>query len=270
MSDDLVITSLQNERIKAIRALEMRKTRKETGLFVAEGAALIISARDHGHQPVTLAHLAGSAREGVVNGLTTWARQAGADVLAVSSAVLEKIAAKDNPSNVIGVFRQRTTAPPDPACVPRDATWVLLDEVRDPGNLGTILRTVDAAGAAGVILSGTTCDPWSPECVRASMGSIFAVPIVRLERPLVLDLIASWKGDTIATVLSATTDFRRGEWSGPTLIVMGGEGPGLPDELSAACRHAVKVPMAGQLDSLNLAVATALVLYEVRRESLRL
>jgi RNA methyltransferase, TrmH family len=142
--------------------------------------------------------------------------------------------------------------------------------VRDPGNLGTIIRTIDAVGAAGVILVGTCCDPYSVEAIRATMGSIFSVPLVKMERAGFLDLVKTWPGDVVATHLDATEDFRKAAYNGPELIVMGGEGPGLSVELAEASTRRVKIPMAGNLDSLNLAIATALTLYQVRGPRLKL
>jgi RNA methyltransferase, TrmH family len=264
------ITSLQNERIKAIRALEMRKVRKETGQFVAEGASILITAREHGFAPATLVYRAGSATSGPAQGLVDWALKAGADVLEVSEAVLGKIASKDNPQSMLAVFRQRWAELPDAARMARGDVWVALEEVRDPGNLGTILRTVDAVGAAGVMLIGASCDPYARECVRATMGSIFAVPVVKATREAFLDWRKSWTGDVVATHLEAREDFRKADYEAPTLLVMGSEGPGLSQAMAAACSKSVKIPMAGRLDSLNLAVATALMLYQIRGPHLTL
>jgi RNA methyltransferase, TrmH family len=262
------ITSLQNERVKAIRALEMRKVRKETGLFVAEGASLLVTARAHGFAPETLVY---RAAEGVVaKGLVAWALKSGAEVLEVSEAVLAKLASKDNPQSLLAVFRQRWAPPPDAASVPRADTWIALEEVRDPGNLGTIIRTADAVGAAGVILVGTSCDPYSRECVRATMGSIFAVPLVRMTREAFLAWRQGWPGDVVGTHLDGKEDFRKASYRAPALLVMGSEGPGLSEPLIEACTRLVKIPMAGQLDSLNLAVATALMLYQIRGPQLKL
>lgn len=262
------VTSLQNERVKAIRALEMRKVRKETGLFVAEGAALIVAAREHGFVPETLVFR--GAEGGVARGLVDWALREGTEVLEVSESVLAKLAAKDNPQSMLAVFRQRWGALPQPATVQRADVWVALEEVRDPGNLGTIVRTVDAVGAKGVILVGQSCDPYSHEAVRASMGSIFAVPLVKATREALLDWRRGWPGEVVGTHLAATEDFRAATYEGPVLLLMGSEGPGLSEALVAACTRRVKIPMAGDLDSLNLAVATALMLYEIRRPNLAL
>lgn len=263
------ITSLQNERVKAIRALDMRKIRRETGHFIAEGASILVTAREHARSPETLVYQVGTASEGVARGLVQWALGGGAEVLEVSEAVLGKLAAKDNPQTMLAVFRQRWAEAPVPERVPGDATWLVLEEVRDPGNLGTIVRTVDAVGGAGIILAGTCCDPHSRECVRASMGSIFAVPLVRMEEAGLLRLIATWAGDVVGAHLQGTADFRHVTYRGPVLLLMGSEGPGLGDELGGACTRLVKIPMAGRLDSLNLAVAAALALYQIRGPNLK-
>ncbi|HZT50126.1 MAG TPA: RNA methyltransferase, partial [Hyphomicrobiaceae bacterium] len=118
------ITSLQNERVKLIRSLEMRKARRETGLFAAEGAAVLVTAREAGWRPRMLAFLAGSAQSGVPRGLVAWGEAAGAECLEVSEAVLGKLAAKDNPQTMLGVFEQRWAPEPQAAAVAQDATWL--------------------------------------------------------------------------------------------------------------------------------------------------
>ena len=125
-------------------------------------------------------------------------------------------------------------------------------------------------GASGAILIGDSCDPYSREAVRASMGSIFNVALVRMSLERFLAWAEGWAGDIVGTHLSATEDFRAVTYRQPTLLAMGSEGPGLSPALAAACSRLVKIPMAGRLDSLNLAVATALMLYEMRKDRLRL
>lgn len=265
-----VVTSLQNDQVKFVRSLRMRKVRRETGMFVVEGAAVIISARQAGWQPHTLIY-AGTERGSAATGeLVSWASQAGADCLEVSEAIIGKLASKDNPQSVMAVFELRWAPALDVAAEPRDSVWLALEEVRDPGNLGTIIRTADAVGARGIILVGPGCDPYSPEATRATMGSIFSVPLMRLDRPQFVDWIKRWPGDVVGTHLSAATDFRSVGYRGPTMLLMGSEGSGMSDEMAQACTQLVKVPMAGRLDSLNLAVATALVLYQIRGPHLKL
>ena len=266
----LVITSLQNDRVKAIRALDMRKERKATGLFVAEGASILMTARENGWSPVTLVALSQTLGQGVVKELARWTGAQGGDVMEVSTAVLGKLASKENPQSLLGVFRQRQAPLPDVSSLGEGDVWLVLEEVRDPGNLGTIIRTVDAVGGRGVILVGQCCDPWSRECVRATMGSVFAVPIARVERGGFLDWRVQWPGDVVATHLSAREDFRIARYRSPTLLMMGSEGPGLSAALDAVASRRVKIPMAGRVDSFNLAVATALVLYQMRGAQLKL
>jgi TrmH family RNA methyltransferase len=184
--------------------------------------------------------------------------------------VLGKLAAKENPQTMLGVFEQQWKAMPDPPKVAKDSAWLALEGIRDPGNLGTIIRTVDAVGASGILLIGASCDPYSRESVRATMGSIFNVPLVRTEAEPFRAWAARWPGDVVGTHLSATEDFRAAPYREPVLMLMGSEGPGLTDQLAKVCSRLVKIPMAGRLDSLNLAVATALMLYEVRRPRLHL
>jgi TrmH family RNA methyltransferase len=265
------ITSLQNDRVKAIRALDMRKQRRESGLFVAEGASVVISARDNGRVPRTLVvRTAGDdAPSRITQELVSWALSEGVEVLEVSTPVMEKLAAKDNPQTLLAVYAQVWAQLPVPSSVPPEQTWLVLEGIRDPGNLGTIIRTADAVGASGVILAGQCCDPHSREAVRASMGSIFAMPIARATEAELHDLMRAWPGDTVGTHLSATADFRQVDYRGPTLLVMGSEGPGLTEATTRACSLLVRIPMTGRLDSLNLAVATALTLYQIRKDALR-
>lgn len=265
-----VVTSLQNEQVKFIRSLDMRKVRRETGLFSVEGAALIVTARDSGWLPRTLIYAAGEKQRPIVGDLVEWALAAGADCLEVTEAIIAKLASKENPQNVMAVFEQRWASPPVAAAAPADGAWLALEQVRDPGNLGTIIRTADAVGVGGIMLIGASCDPYSPEAARATMGSIFSVPVARLDHSSFLQWLASWPGDVVGTHLSGTDDFRKVAYRSPTLLVMGSEGVGLSPELTATCTRLVKIPMAGRLDSLNLAVATALALYQIRGPNLRL
>jgi TrmH family RNA methyltransferase len=263
------ISSLANPLVKEIRGLSLSKNRKASGLFVAEGLKLVADAVEAGWTVRTLVHAANVGAQPLVQRLaaTTYAR--GGTVLSVSEAVLAKISRRDNPQTVIGVFEQKLM--PASAVKPQPGdVWVALEAVRDPGNLGTIVRTADAVGAAGIILVGDTVDPFSVEAVRATMGSIFAVPLARMSRGEFARIAAGWPGTVVGTHLAATTDYRDTEYRAPVLLVMGGEQAGLTPEAAQAARTLVKIPMVGKADSLNLAVATAVMLFEIRRGSLKL
>lgn len=262
------ITSLQNERVKLIRSLEMRKVRRETGLFVAEGASVLLMARDAGWTPKMLVFLAGTERAGANRDLVAWAMRSDAEILEVSEAVLAKIAAKENPQSVLAVFEQRWCDFPASVDAKKDALWVALEAIRDPGNLGTIIRTADAVAASGLLLIGQTVDPYSREAVRASMGSVFNTPLVRLQPEAFLALAKGWRGAIVGTHLAARQDFRTLAYDRATIVLMGSEGPGLSEQIARSCTDLVKIPMMGKLDSLNLAVATALLLYEARKNRL--
>lgn len=268
-SPDAVVTSLQNERVKAIRALDMRKERKATGQFVAEGTSVLVMAQQRGVVPDTVVRLAGNPDETEhARAFCAWAEGSGAHTLWVNQRVLGKLANRDNPQSLIGVFQQRWHTIPDRTGISPSGLWLALETIRDPGNLGTIIRTADAVGADGVILVGACCDPYARECVRATMGSIFSLPIVRTTHEDFFTWRNDWPGDMVATYLTGEDDFRGAKYRGPVLLAMGSEGPGLSAEMVTSANRVVRIPMAGELDSLNLSVATALMLYEIKRADL--
>jgi TrmH family RNA methyltransferase len=236
----------------------MRRERQETGLFLVEGLRSVAEAVALGRRPRILLH--GEAAAG--HPLLRQATAAAAETLLVTEAILAKISRRDNPQAVLGVFEQARTELT--RLDPRSARcWVGLEAVRDPGNLGAIIRTADAAACGGVILIGECCDPFSVEAVRATMGSIFAVPIITTDIAGFLSWRATWPGGVAGTLLTAQTDFRDAAYADPTLILMGNEQAGLTPELAAACDITVKIPMRGRADSLNLAVATGVMIYAV-------
>lgn len=259
------VTSTANPIIKAARALHQRKARAESGLFLAEGHKLVIDALSVGWAPQMIVALEPGADDEPVAQLAAHARTAGADVVFASPSVMEKLARRENPQTVVGVFEQRLT-PLEDLCT---GTIVALEGPRDPGNVGTIIRTADGAGASGVILIGNSADPFGVEAVRATMGSLFHVPLARATPEAFAAYAEGFKGRIIGTHLAATTDFRALSPSEPQILLMGTEQSGLTDEMAARCTDLVKIPMAGQADSLNLAVATALTLYEMRRPFLK-
>jgi TrmH family RNA methyltransferase len=255
------VTSPANPSVKAIKALGMRKERKETGLFLAEGLRHVLEGIDNGWTLTTLAYHSKIAHKPEVDKARKACFAHGGACLEVNDTVLEKLSHKDNPQQVIGVFRQRLTALKD---MKATKCIVVLEQVRDPGNLGTILRTVDGIGADGVILIDQCCDPFSAESARASMGSLFAIPIAQTTKEGFLEFAKNWKGTVVGTHLSErTTDYRSITYDTPVLLVMGNEQAGLSDDLAAALPHLAKLPMNGRADSLNLAIATGVMLYKI-------
>jgi TrmH family RNA methyltransferase len=263
------ITSLANPIVKEIRGLALPKNRKASGQFVAEGLKLVADAVEAGWTIRTFVHATNVAAQPLAERLAATTRARGGSVLSVSEAVLGKITRRDNPQTVIGVFDQRLT-PPDKIAPSPDSVWVALESVRDPGNLGTIIRTIDSVGGEGLILVGDTVDPFSIEAVRATMGSIFHVRLSRASHADFAALRRRWTGSVAGTHLSGATDYRAAAYRPPVLLVMGNEQAGLTPAVAQLCDTLVKIPMAGKADSLNLAVATGVMLFEIRRGRLKL
>ncbi len=264
------ITSLSNPVIKDIKALSQKKGREETGTFMAEGLKLVIDALDLGWSITTLVYAKNAKDKPLVQKVAARAVASGALVLEVSEKVLSSVTRRDNPQMVVGIFK--TQWGDLKALKPqREQTFVALDRVRDPGNLGTIIRTADAAGAAGVILVGETTDPFSLETVRATMGSVFAVPLYRVSPGDFLKWKKSSGAKTVATHLAGSVDYRTIDYAEkPVILLMGNEQQGLPEELAREADALARIPQSGLADSLNLAVATAVMLFEARRHILAL
>jgi TrmH family RNA methyltransferase len=260
VSEARQITSLTNPLVKAVRALHLRKDREESGRFLAEGLKIVAESVDLGRPPRVLLYGPEARGHPVLRKAEAATLAAGGEALEVTRDILEKVSRRDNPQTVVGVFDQAFAAL-DGLIPGSHAVWVALHAVRDPGNLGTIVRTADAAGCGGVILVGDCCDPYSVEAVRATMGSIFAVPLYKASIPAFLAWREGWPGSVVGTLLTATVDHRKADYRRPTLILMGNEQQGLTPELAAACDVNVKIPMRGRADSLNLAVATGIMIY---------
>ena len=264
------ITSLSNPIIKDIKSLTQKKNRDASNKFIAEGLKLVIDAIDSGWEIEILIYAKAAAQKEIVQ---KTAAKVGANsglILEVTEKVLTSITRRDNPQMVVGVFKQRFSDL-DKLKPESGDTFIALDRVRDPGNLGTIIRTADAAGIKGVILVGATTDAFSIETVRATMGSIFALPILKCD----VDTFLNWQNahdiSVIGSHLKGSVDYRTIDYkSKPTVLLMGNEQAGLPDELASKCDQLARIPQVGDADSLNLAIATALMIYEARRHLLEL
>ena len=263
------VTSLANPVVKDIKALSLKRYREETNSFVAEGLKLVIDALDLGWNLRTLVIAKAAMKKPIAAKTIARAVAYGALVLEANEKVIGAITRRDNPQGVIGVFEQKWQSLRDIRPAGEDV-YIALDRVRDPGNLGTIIRTADAVGAKGMILIGETVDPFSMETVRATMGSIFAVLVARASEGEFLAFRKSFNGLVVGTHLMGTVDYRSVDYGGkPTLLIMGNEQAGLTKALAAACGQLIRIPQEGRADSLNLAVATAVALYEIRRHVLK-
>jgi RNA methyltransferase, TrmH family len=240
----LTITSQQNPHVKLVKSLEDKKARREHGLFVAEGLDMLERGANSGWEP-----------ELYLATKPAWIWDAHKPLI-VSDKIMSTLSAQNNAHDVLATFKQRWQPRPG-----KEGLWLALEDIRDPGNLGTIIRTADAAGAAGVILVGDCCDPYAPECVRATTGSIFALPLVKMPTPQFVEFLSGWQGESVGTVMAAKQSYRR-EYKLPTLLVLGSESRGLTSPVSQACKTLVSIPMRKGVESLNVATATALMLFE--------
>ena len=258
------IVSPANNVIKAIRALDLKKNRTASYLFVVEGARAALEALSQATVPLVIAYLDDAAREPHVMKLAAATQDSGGLVLEVNREVLGKLSRRDNPQTVVSVYRQTWHSLLDFGSGNADRL-LALESVRDPGNLGTILRTADGFDVRDILLIGEATDPYAGEAVRASMGSIFAINLYRTSLADFLDWRREFTGLVVGTHLSGSEDIRTLAWQAPSLIVMGNEQKGLSAALSEACDRLIRIPMGGRADSFNLAVATAITLYESRR-----
>ncbi|WP_166039249.1 RNA methyltransferase [Sphingosinicella sp. YJ22] len=255
------ITAFSNPLIKQVRGLREKKNRRAEGLFLAEGLRILTEAREAGRLPEVLLFASGH-RHPLLDALIEATAAAGGDVVETNAEIIGKITAKDNPQTVIGAYRMFGGRLTD---LDRGAAplWVVAQALRDPGNIGTILRTGDAVGAGGLILIDDCADPFSVEAVRASMGAIFTQKVAAAPWPDFVRWLREGPGTLVGTSLKATHDYQEPRYPAPTFILVGNEQAGLPEAYEQECDLLVKMPMLGKADSLNAAVATAVMAYEV-------
>ena len=256
------ITGFSNPLVKQVRGLRDKKHRRAEGKFLAEGLRILTEALDAGVAPEMLWRTPDSADHPLVRQLEAAVAAAGGEVFVTSADILSKLSGKENPGSVVGVYAEFPT-PLDALDRARADIWIVAQALRDPGNLGTILRTGDAVGAGGLILIDDCTDPFSVEAVRASMGAVFTQSITTARWPEFIAWLRQGPGQLVGTSLNTTTDYQAARYESPTFVLVGNEAQGLPAEYEAACDLLVKMPMRGKADSLNAAVATAVIAYEV-------
>ncbi len=257
-----MITSSSNPQIKQIRKLRDRKERQRTGLFYIEGLRIVAEAAQQGARFETLITAPDLLTSAFGRDLVARLETAGTPVLPVSPEVFAVISMKEGPVGIAAVVRQRWE-PLEQISIQPGQPWVALDSVADPGNLGAILRTLDAVGGSGVILLDHSTDPYDPTAIRASMGAVFTQRLVRASLSEFAALKKARSFPVVGTSDKASTDYHRCRYPPALILLMGSERQGLQPEHLALCDEVVAIPMLGSLDSLNLAVATGVVLYEI-------
>ncbi|MFA7587740.1 MAG: RNA methyltransferase [Novosphingobium sp.] len=263
------ITGFSNPTVKFLRSLRDKKHRRREGRFLAEGLRLLTDARETGHLPEMLVMASGRDDHPLLAALEAAVAAAGGEIVETTEDILAKITGKENPQAVAGVFAEFDTSL---ATVDRNAApiWLVAQAMRDPGNLGTMLRTGDAIGAGGLILIDDCADPFSVEAVRASMGAIFTQRLVQARWDEFLPWLRGGEkggekrgeGQLVAASLRDPTDYRQATYRAPCFILVGNESRGLPAEYEAECDLRVTIPMLGRADSLNAAIAGAVLGYE--------
>ena len=255
------ITGFSNPLVKFLRSLRDKKHRKREKRFLAEGLRLLTDARECGVLPEMLVMAIGRDPHPLLDALETAVAAAGGEIVEMDVEILAKVTGKDNPQAVAGVFAEFDTrlANLDRASSP---IWLVAQALRDPGNLGTMLRTGDAVGAGGLILIDDCADPFSVEAVRASMGAIFTQKIAIARWEEFQDWLRGGDGQLVAASLRDPTDYRHAPYAAPCFLMVGNESQGLPADYEQACDLRVTMPMLGRADSLNAAVAGAVLAYE--------
>lgn len=256
------VTAFSNSTVKLLRSLRDKKTRRSEGLFLAEGLRILTEARDSGMLPEIVAFSAEGARHPLAAEIIAATESAGGDAIATTPDILSKMSGKDNPQMLLGAYRQPGTSLEriDRAKAP---LWIVAQALRDPGNIGTILRTGDAVGAGGLILIDDCADAFSVEAVRASMGALFTQEIATARWPEFISWLRSGAGQLVGTSLKTTHDYLDAEYEQPCFLLIGNEQQGLPADYEAECDLLVKIPMAGRADSLNAAMATAVMAFAI-------
>jgi TrmH family RNA methyltransferase len=254
------ITNASNPLVKEARALRQKKARAEMGLFLAEGILPVGEAVEAGWDVQTILYAPEILTGEFAQSLLERAAQKKIRVQAISRSVMESLAEKDNPQGLLAVVRQKKLTLNDiaPQTFRLGAACVA---PQDPGNVGTILRTLDAVGADGLILLDGGVDPYHPSVVRASMGTLFWKPIVQSS----FDTFQVWARENayrlIGASAHASADYRTVQRSARTILLLGSEQKGLTREQLSACDLTVALPMKGRASSLNLAVAAGVLLY---------
>lgn len=258
------LTSRQNPRVKLARALHQRKTRQESGLFLVEGLRHLGDLYESGYEVEFVLHGPNSLTGGFGQALIERFRTRGVEVLSTTDEILDQVSGRSHALGAVAVARQKPAqlAELKPAEM---GTTVAIVSPQDPGNLGTILRTMDAVRAGALVLLDGGADPWQPAAVRASMGMLFWHPVVQVG----FGEFAAWAAaqglHIYGTSAHGSVDYRDiVDYAQPNVLLLGSEREGLSPEQAAVCEALIRLPMRGRSTSLNLAVAAGIFLYTMR------
>src|SRR4051794_4164927 len=209
-----LVTAFSNTTVKRLRSLRDKKARRAEGLFLAEGLRIVAEARDSGRLPEIIAFSAEGAKHPLAAEIIGASEAAGGEAIETTSDILSKMSGKDNPQMLLGAYRQ-PSASLDRIDRSKAPLWIVAQALRDPGNIGTILRTGDAVGAGGLILIDDSADPFSAEAFRASMGPVFTQDIATPRWPEFVSGLRSGEAHLVGTTLKPTQDYLEAEYRQP-------------------------------------------------------
>jgi TrmH family RNA methyltransferase len=259
------ITSHANPLVKRLRSLRRHPDRAHQGVFLVEGILPVWRALENNAAIETLVVASDLLRSADARNMLEVELRTGRSVAFVSSDIFEQFAGLEHPSGLAAIVRIPSNSLED-LSIAGSSVFTALFEPGNPGNLGTIVRTVEATGGAGVIIVGRGTDPYHPTAVKASMGTIFSVPVVCVAE---WQTVSMWAESKRLSIVTTSAHARDEIWDAnlqaPCIVALGSEAEGLPREIIDGGDHAVRIPMAGP-GSLNLAVAAAVLLYEIRRQ----
>lgn len=262
MTSRPLITSLSNPLVKQARALRHRKARAASGLFLVEGLHHVGSALEAQWDVRHLIYAPDLLTGDFAQTLLDDAQRIGLDPQPVSAKAMNSMTEKDNPQGILALVKQRSTRLSDVEAI---RSGVALVTPQDPGNVGTILRTIDAASADALFLLEGGVDLYHPTCVRASMGTIFWKPVIQASFDEFVGWAKAMNCQLVGTSAHARMDYHEfSPGASPWILLLGSEQKGLADEQIAACDVTVSMPMRGRVSSLNLAVAAGILLYALK------
>jgi RNA methyltransferase, TrmH family len=259
------LTSASNPRIRAAAALRDRRWRERSGLTIVDGAREVLRAAEASVDIVEAFVCEPLVRTDDAHAAVTALRSAGVPVRTASEVAFAKLAFGDRAEGMVAVIRPPSTGLADLHLAP-DPLVVVLESVEKPGNLGAVLRSADGAGADALLLADPLTDPWNPNAIRASVGTVFTVPIAAGSGDEVRAFLAASGLRTVAARVDAAALHWEADLRGPLAIVLGSEQAGLTDAWTSPTSDTVRLPMLGTADSLNVSVAAAVLLYEARRQ----
>lgn len=260
------IESAANPLIKRIRALEQRKGREAAGAFFVEGIQTVWQAMESDTAIETLVVAPDLLTSEAARAMVAQQQVAGTRVAELSADLFTRITTRENPSGLAAIVRMARRGI-DVLAVTPTSLFVALHEIGNPGNLGTILRTVDAVGGNGVVLIGDTTDPYHPNAVKASTGTLFHLPVAQVTD---LDALYAWCAANSVSIITTSSHAEHNYWGvtypSPCCVLFGNEGRGLSADVVRRGDLAVRIPMQGSATSLNLAVSAGVLLYELLRQ----